>query len=707
MGPTLTGPNARAPTVFPQNIGVVPQAVPQQILTQNPAAGLPGQPFFLPQQPQFVATQQPINLGMANAAQIGAASAPQQISGGMHTLPHMIASVNTGVGTMSQVPPTNTTSYRGVSMPMSRPSVQPATKRQSKAIKIIDPNTKKEVNMGGSKPETSQPAPLETSTVSTDPVPSGVVTFSTPPTGHVTGSVAQDFKRMVHERNVTSGTSVQSPAVTSAYKPPPPNAIITDPNKAGGVLTKIGASEVSSSKPILEEDLSAQQQQRQPLVNQPPTSAIPPTVSESAQKCRDEFRQKVLQSVNTTSVADEGKAVTQEVKNGSQESISSQNVGENLKEASVPPAASAPVDVSPDGSATQLGESENIAPSEDKTVPPPPASFPAAQTTSNDSEQTAVTSETQTDVQPVEPAQPVKPESDEVAEDVTPPAPVPSTVEPVSEKIEDDVPEKVKEDSAQSIQTEDTGSQPIDSETPAGTQQQLEEKAVEEVEEDSERKEEPAAVETSQLPQVTPKVEEAPKQEEEKPPKSEPEPKESVKKADAVPSSAVLVPESAPVTVKEAPPPPPPAVEELPDVDSEAKRTEKPENVESEKESKPAVLDQQEPLISSEIATKEKVNGEPKEELLPPKQVQQDQQADAVPATKPIKEDKPVVDEGKRSPPTKPKEVVKPAEQGVVKPEKQDKPASAKPAAAVPASAQLAPGEHLLELILLIDCRLL
>ena len=629
MGPTLTGPNARAPTVFPQNIGVVPQAVPQQILAQNPAAGLPGQPFFLPQQPQFAAKQQPINLGMANAAQLGATSAPQQISGGMHTLPHMIASVNTGVGTMSQVHPTNTTSYRGVSMPMSRPSVQPATKRQSKTIKMIDPNTKKEVNMGGSKPETSQPAPSKTSTISTAPMPSGVVTFSAPPTGHVTGSVAQDFKRMVHERNitsgtsvqspavtsayaasvpqqisggmhtlphmiasvntgvgtmsqvpptnttsyrgvsmpmsrpsvqpatkrqskaikmidsntkkevnmggskpetsqpapsetstistapmpsgvvtfsalptghvtgsvaqdfkrmvhernvtsgtnvqspavtsayaasapqqisggmhtlphmiasvntgvgtmsqvpptnttsyrgvsmpmsrpsvqpatkrqskaikmidpntkkevnmggskletsqpapsktstistapmpsgvvtfsalptghvtgsvaqdfkrmvhernVTSGTSVQSPAVTSAYKPPPPNAIITDLNKAGGVLTKIGVSEVSSSKPRLEEDLSAQQQQRQPLVNQPPTSTTPPTVSESAQKCRDEFRQKVLQSVNTTSVADEGKFAAQEVKNGGHESIASQNVGE---EAPVPPAAS-------------------------------------------------------------------------------------------------------------------------------------------------------------------------------------------------------------------------------------------------------------------------------------------------------------------------------------------------------------------------------
>ena len=741
----LTGPNARAPTVFPQNVAVVPQPLHQQLLQNPTAAGLPAPPYFLPQQPQFpaAATQQPINLGMTNTTQLGAGSAPQQIPAGMHTLPHMMASVNTATGSMSQVPPTNTTAFRGVSVPTSRPPAQPA--KRSRAIKIIDPSTNKEVSMSDSKPETKQPAPLDTSSIST-PVSSGVTApFNAPPTGHVTGNIAQDFKRMVLERNTTGAMNAQSAVTTTSVvqKPPPPNAIITDPNnkaEVGGVSNKIGVSEsVSSSKPRFDVE-SAAQQPRSLLGSQPQTSATAPTVSEADQKKRDEFRQKVLESVNqTASAVDEAKATQEvEVKNGDQEaaSIASQNVGEDQKEAllplpTLPQAPSAPLTVSPDESSVkQVGESENSAPSEDKNVTLP--SVPVTQPTTNGGEQVeAQSSEVQTDAQPVpvQPVQPEKPESDETSskevDDVSPPAPAPvppSTEESVLEKLEG-VPEKSsEEDNTQSIQVDDTGSQVIaDSEAPPPAtvaEQEVESEAVK-PEEDSGEKLKEEQVESSQPPttQETPeaeppkpeeeeeeeeeeKEEEEEEREEEKPStsKSEPEQKEEepVKKAEAaVPSSAVLVSDSPAPSRKVKEEAPSTTVKGLPSDVEDAKRTEMhtPDDVESEakvEESKLALADQQEALLSSETAAKEKVNVEPKEPL-PPKQVQQDERS----ATKPIKQEKPV-DEGKSSPPTKPKEVVKPAEQNV-KPEKQDRPASAKPVAAVPASAQLAPGEHLLE----------
>ena len=656
-------------------------------------------------------------------------------------MPHLIGSVNTATGTISQVPPTSTTAYRGMSMsmPAPRPSV-PQPKRQSKAIKIIDPNTKKEVSMGDSKPETQQPAVIQVDATSSigPQVTSGVTApFTAPPTGHGTGNVAQDFKRMVHERNTTGAVTTQGVVTTTtvAHKPPPPNAIITDPNnKVGEVSNKIGVSEVSSSKLTFDIDLSAQEPKS--LLGSVPTTSTTTAqliVSESDQKFRDEFRQKVLQSVTqTTPVAEEEKGKTSqevvEVKNGSQEaSIASQNVGENQKEALLPTptplplATSAPFNVTPDESLEmQVGEkTESIAPSEDKNATVPNDS--ATQTTSSSSEQVEVPpSEAQTDVQPA-PVQPEEPESDETdskeVEDVSPPAPiaVPTSTEESVVKVED-IPEKsLEEESAQSIQVDDTSSQVItDSETPATatvTEPQVERETVK-LEEASGEKLEEEQVESSPVTQEIPEVE-PPKseeeEEEEKPSTSkgeleqkEEEPVKKAEAASAVPSSAVLVSESSvPAKVKEEAP----STEEVPgDVASDASRTEVPDSIKSEEkveEVQPAVADQQEPLLSSESAAQEKVNGETKESL-PLKQVQQDERSDAVPATKPVKQEKPV-DEVKSSPPTKPKEVVKPAEQNV-KPEKQDRPASAKPVAAVPASAQLAPGEHLLESNLVVDC---
>jgi hypothetical protein len=143
-------------------------------------------------------------------------------------------------------------------------------------------------------------------------------------------------------------------------------------------------------------------------------------------------------------------------------------------------------------------------------------------------------------------------------------------------------------------------------------------------------------------------------------------------------------------------------VKELPSDVEEPERTEMPAapdgSVETEakvEESKPAmVADQKETSISKEDESKEKEVSSEAKEPSPPKKVQEDErQSDAIPApTKSVKQEKPV-DEGKSSPPMKPKEGVKTIEQSV-KPEKQ---ASSKPVAAVPASAQLAPGEHLLE----------
>ena len=802
MQPTLTGPNARAPTVFPQNLSVVPQAIPQQLIGQNPpGAGLP--PIFFPQQPQYAATNQPINLGNP-AAQLGATNAPQQIPGGIHTMPHMMASVNTAAGTMNQVPPTSTTNYRGMSMPQTSRPPSTQGKRQSKAIKIIDPSTNMEVSMGDSKPETPQPPPalMQPDTPTTTatlpsvgaPVTTGATApFNAPPTGHVTGggggggggSVAQDFKRRVHESNTTGAVNAQGSAMTatiptaSVQKPPPPNAIITDPNNkagagvggvGGGVLNKIGVSEpASSSKTRFDAHIEVSTQQPRSLLgSQPSTSATvtAPTVSEADQKKRDEFRQKILQSVNqttstTVAVGDEGKAAAQEevpveVKNGGQESsVASQNVGENNQKEGLlplplptprPQATSAPLKASPDEPSVNLvGESERTAPSEDKIAPVPSVPDTQATTTTNGSEQAdASPSDIQTDVQsaPVESVQPEKVEngetnSREVKDDVSPPVPSPNPPPPPPsteeaalppEKIEGvPVPEKgTEEESTESIQVADTGSQVIvDSEEaapPATTgvadeQREVESEVVEEesggekkLQEDKEEQQ----VESSQPPATQeapeaepPKPEEVEVKKEEEKPKSEPEQGEKeepvTKPGAAVPSSAFLVSES--------PAPARKVKEEIPSaaVPSEAKESERTEvhapdsSVETKtkvEESKPAVADQKETSISRENEAKEKeVSGEPKEPSQP-KKVQEGERSAVVPAT--TKSAKPekvhVVDEGKSTPPTKPKEVVKTVEQSV-KPEKQDRPASAKPVAAVPASAQLAPGEHLLEYV--------
>jgi hypothetical protein len=581
--------------------------------------------------------------------------------------------------------------------------------------------------------------------------------------------------------------TIAAPITAAAVqKPPPPNAIITDPNNkagVGGVSNKIGVSEpASSSKTRFDVHIeTSTQQPRSLLGSQPSTIATAPvpTVSEADQKKRDEFRQKVLQSVNQTTstavVVEEGKAAQEEahveVKNGGQEArVASQNIGENQKEGllplplpmppQLPQAMSAPLNASPDEPSVKLvEENEKEAPSEDKIATIP--SIPDTETTTTNSggEQVEappsdVDVHVQTDVQPapVESIQPEKAENDEtiskdVEEDVSPPpvpspvpVPPPSTEEatlPVPpEKIEG-IPEKgAEEESTESIQVEDTDSQVIvDSETPppaatpavADEPREVESEVVtvEEEENGEEEKKlqedkEEQEVESSQPPVAQeipeaepskPEEEEVKKEEEEKPTTSTGEPEqdekeEPVKKAEAaVPSSAVLVSESPAAARKVKEEAPSATVKELPSDVEEPERTEMPAapdgSVETEakvEELKPAmVADQKETSISKEDEAKEKeVSSEPKEPS-PPKKVQEEErQSDAVPApTKSVKQEKPV-DEGKSSPPMKPKEGVKTIEQSV-KPEKQDRPASSKPVAAVPASAQLAPGEHLLE----------
>ena len=665
--------------------------------------------------------------------------------------------------------------------------------------------------MADNKPETPQPpppalmqsdAPTTAATLSSisAPVTTGVTApFTAPPTGHVTvgsggggngGSVAQDFKRMVHERNVTGAMNTQGSTVTatippaSVQKPPPPNAIITDPNNkagagvggvvGGGVSNKIGVSEpASSSKTRFDAHIEVQTQQPRSLLgSQPSTSATvtAPTVSEADQKKRDEFRQKVLQSVNQTTsttvvaaVGDEGRAAAQEevpveVKNGSQESsVANRNVGENNQKEGLLPlplptpqpqatSASAPLKASPDEpSVKPIGESERTAPSEDKIASVPSVPDTQATTTTEGSEQVHVDappSDVVTDVQPapVELAQPEKAENEETSSievkgdvspppvsDPTPPPAPPSTEEvaapPPPEKIEE---KDTEEESTESIQV--TDSQVIvDSEEAAPVtnvvadeQKEVESKVIEEesggekkLQEDNEQKVElsqpPATQEAPEAEPQKPEEEEVKKEEEEEKPslsKSEPEQgerEEPVTKPEAaVPSSAVLVSESpAPARKVKEEAPSAATVKELP---SEAERTEvraPDSSVEAEakvEESKPAVTNQKEKSISRENEAKEKeANGEPKESL-PPKKVQEDERSAVVPAaTKSAKPEKAhTVSEGKSTPPTKPKEVVKTVEQSV-KSEKQDRPASAKPVPAVPASAQLAPGEHLLE----------
>ena len=159
------------------------------------------------------------------------------------------------------------------------------------------------------------------------------------------------------------------------------------------------------------------------------------------------------------------------------------------------------------------------------------------------------------------------------------------------------------------------------------------------VEEDSREKD--GQVESKWPTQVTPGDE--PSKLEEERPKTEPKQKDFTKKTEAgVPSSltAVLVPELAPVQIKEEPPT---TVEKLQDdvnID-DVKRMEAPNIVESKQtveESKPVAADQQKAI---EVAAKEvKGNGETKEPS-PPKQVQQDEQPDTIPVSKLMKQDKP------------------------------------------------------------------
>lgn len=280
-------------------------------------------------------------------------------------MPHMMSTTVNTAGTSNQVPPvhSNVTSaaYR---------SRAPLQTKRSKAIKIIDPTTHQEVNVNESKSENPPPLfPDSTGAqVHIQTPPTVVVSTSAPAAPSVAvdvapNSIKQDFKRMVYERTVTSeGAQVATP---NQQKPPPPNAIITDPNKLSGVSNAneavgVVGVEIPSSEQTVEIETLKQEQQHQPLL--PPISAplMPPTmsgvqpllpqahVSELTQEIRDQFYQQVHQTVEvpaTTTVTVE-KAATQDGKDGDEEEaqvvLSSQDLLETKVEPSAPQPAQAP-----------------------------------------------------------------------------------------------------------------------------------------------------------------------------------------------------------------------------------------------------------------------------------------------------------------------------------------------------------------------------
>lgn len=687
MRPGGGGPNTRAPTIFPQHVGVVPQPITIQhnLAMAAAAAGLPPQ-FYIhaPQQTQYAATNQPINLGMTGGtAQIGTVNPPQQISTGMHGMPPsgLIApSVNTV--TSSQVPGLNANSQPFRPSARSQP---PPTKRQSKAIKIIDPSTHKEVNVEGKSdvqpPSVADSLPASTAT----PLPA-TTAVTTPVTVSTAGSnVAQDFKRMVQERNTSTGPAVQGNAPVT-QKRPLPNAIITDPNKqSSGVANKTSGETSDSKQPSATVEDSTQDQQQRGM---PPDSATvaPPTL-EPAQVLRDEFKQKVKEAADapptvtgdapptvtgdapptlTGEEKKEEEEVATKISNGKQESATVANVAVESTSTQVEPAT----DAEPAATVGNTTAEEKEGKVDDgKTVPTSKEEEDKTEVSERDASSAAISSEN-VSKSDIDQTPTVEAHTTEVSP--TNGKQVVDTVQEVSKAIPPETADAVgardDETPQQLSQTEERDSKEVRESEPAKPEQRAEEeKPLVPVE--SKRKEKEA---------VRPVSEPPPQVEHKKDTESESKETEKV-------SSSVEVDEATPTEPVPAEPKEPEHVKS-----SDEDRTDKPQS-EATAEPQPVVEEEHNQLPSNNAEVKEI-----EQPSQPPKPVKPDEPP---PATKVANQDKPV-DKDRTSPPAattaKPKEAVKQAEP--VKPEKKDKPAH-RPAN-VPATARpVCPaGELLLEI---------
>ena len=569
----------------------------------------------------------------------------------------MQATVNTG--TTNQVSATNVPTYN-----RQPPRTQPQQARKSKAIKIIDPSTFKEVSVGeSSKPEVQQPAVIPDSTgVQVPPPP---VITAVPPQ---TSSAAQDFKRRVHEINST-GAAVQEP-VPLALKPSLPNAIITDPNKVGGDPNVTGGEPTISKQTVV---VGVTSQEEQP--NVPPTSATPPVSESTKLGIREEFMQKVRQSVQTPPPSKDEKPTANDTKSDEpEEGVASQTVQEPQAppppEATVPLIeASAPPDavVKVEESKSEVEVCEAKEEKEAVSMTTTDTVEPAVESETDDKSKEPPAIEAVSDIVPLE--------SDNVDKQVPDTTTVVSTtVAPTSSEVVP--PDSTKqEEISDTLQVKDTDNELKDSEA-AKLSQGEEEKAVSS--EGEGRKEESA--EPVLPPQAALKDEPVKKDVNVEPTSLEKEKEEPVSDKSVVED----VSSSKPLPGEQLP------------VDSEnTGRTKLSENIETEavKEPQTAAVEEKEPSLASEV----KATEQPKEVIEPAKQVEQ-QPSQVVNPVRPTEKER-------TSPPptttpavTKPKEPVKPAEP--VKSEKKAKPAPAKPSG-VPASARLAPatGEHHLEFI--------
>ena len=705
MGPQRGTPT-RAPTVFMPNLGVVPPPITPQLL-QNPAAGLP--PYFIHQQQHQFATQQPINLGMGSPQIGGTGVSSQQISGGIHSMPHMMTSVPSGA--TNQVPAN--AGYN--SNRVQRSTAQP---KRSKAVKIIDPNTKKEVSVSDSKADSNQTTMSDAFTAR----PTPAVTMAAPTSGTSSSSshVAEDFKRMVTQGLAPQGHGASQ---TTSKPAPPPNAIITDPT------TKVAGDQNRTQKES--KDAMTVQKEEEPPEKQQAASLAPADVpvsrSESPNPVIEEFRHKVQQSMAATPETE-----VHESKNGEQDSKLKLEVKDGQIETEQPatdvaPTTSAPADgvstveelkaVTVDekevkSDSTEVGDG-NVHESAEETLTDVQPTQPVNDVVEKREEDTVIIPETAapTTEGVVEPAsEVVKPVPEPVPEPVSEPAlelvaePVPEPTskpvsEPVSESVIEPITEPVSETPASEPVPETPVSEPVP-ETPVSGNEEESQQIIETKEADDEARasvaldtqlpqEETATedngrpMESSQLPSLAPEADETRNEV-----KTKPETEE------------IQEEESAPVTavVQDAPP------VEIPLVDKEeVDRTKQPINSESESAAEPqtGVVDQQDPSLSSDITATE--GDQPRELPTPAQQEKPVQLEEHVQQEKPVHVARPVepVEQGEVSPPTttatKTKEVAKPAEP-VVTAEKHDKPASAVPSGSRNPANVPGTGEHLLEL---------
>ena len=325
-------------------------------------------------------------------------------------------------GTTSQVPPSSTQTFR--------PRAQTTgSKQRSKAIKIIDPNTNREVNVGESKQETPQPLfpdippPVTTAAHAT---PSIVPAAPAHGFGTTGGNLAQDFKRRVHERNTAPPPNVQEAVFPPASKRPVPNAIITDPNsKVGQFQSKLESESNSSKQPpaamaTVDVEPINQEQQKSSVVL--PASAAHPTVSEATQQgIRDEFLKKVRQSVHTPPPIRDEKKTTEESSEGDEqrESVAGQSVTSKEEEppaqpliSTAPPSADVPppaqVEVKETESKSVIekkGEEKEVKKIEEEEAESAPANVPVpavSESSAKTNEPPSVTEATTSDMMQAE-----------------------------------------------------------------------------------------------------------------------------------------------------------------------------------------------------------------------------------------------------------------------------------------------------------------